>query len=42
MIAINKFRFPFALSGIAIMTTYITAQYLLILGCLKQFNINLK
>jgi uncharacterized membrane protein YhhN len=42
MIAIDKFRFPFALSGIAIMTTYITAQYLLILGCLKQFNINLK
>jgi uncharacterized membrane protein YhhN len=41
MIAIDKFRFPFALSGIAIMITYITAQYLIALGCLKQFNIDL-
>ncbi len=42
MIAINKFGYPFPLSGIAIMITYITAQYLIALGCLKQFNINLK
>jgi uncharacterized membrane protein YhhN len=42
MIAINKFSYPFILSDVAIMTTYITAQYLIILGCLKQFGIELK
>jgi uncharacterized membrane protein YhhN len=42
MIAIDKFVYTFALSRIAIMTTYITAQYLIALGCLKQFNIELK
>jgi uncharacterized membrane protein YhhN len=36
MIAIDKFGYPFALSGIAIMITYITAQYLIAIGCLKQ------
>jgi len=41
MIAIDKFRYPFALSGVAIMLTYITAQYLIVLGCLKQFNVEL-
>jgi uncharacterized membrane protein YhhN len=42
MIAINKFGYPFILSRIAIMTTYITAQYLIAIGCLRQFNIELK
>jgi len=42
IIAIDKFGYPFALSGIAVMITYITAQYLIIIGCLKQFNIELK
>jgi uncharacterized membrane protein YhhN len=42
LIAINKFAFPFALSRIAIMSTYITAQYLIALGCLKQYGIELK
>jgi uncharacterized membrane protein YhhN len=42
LIAINKFGYPFILSRIAIMTTYITAQYLIVIGCLKQYNIVLK
>jgi len=42
MIAINKFRYPFDLANIAIMLTYITAQYLIITGCLKQYNIQTK
>ena len=42
MIAINKFRYPFDLANIAIMLTYITAQYLIITGCLKQYNIPTK
>ena len=42
MIAINKFGYPFILSRVAIMTTYITAQYLIVVGCLKQYNIELK
>jgi uncharacterized membrane protein YhhN len=42
MIAINKFGYAFPLSGIAVMITYITAQYMIALGCLKQFDIDLK
>ena len=42
MIAISKFGYPFILSRVAIMTTYIVAQYLIILGCLKQYGIELK
>ena len=42
IIAIDKFRYHFALSGIAIMSTYVTAQYFIAIGCLKQFNIDLK
>jgi uncharacterized membrane protein YhhN len=42
MIAVNKFRQPFVLAEIAIMVTYITAQYLIITGCLKQFNFPVK
>ncbi len=42
MIAINNFKLSFSLARIAIMTTYITAQYLIITGCLKQYSISLK
>lgn len=42
MIAIDKFALPFLLSRVAIMTTYITAQYLIGIGCIKQFGIQLK
>jgi uncharacterized membrane protein YhhN len=36
LIAVNKFGYPFRFSGIAIMTTYIVAQYLIVAGVLKQ------
>lgn len=42
MIAINKFKLSFPLARIAIMSTYISAQYLIITGCLKQYSISLK
>ena len=38
LIAINKFYTPFRYSGIAIMSTYIIAQYLIIYGIVKQDN----
>jgi uncharacterized membrane protein YhhN len=36
VLAINKFGHPFILSGVVNMITYITAQYLIVTGCLKQ------
>jgi uncharacterized membrane protein YhhN len=36
LISISKFYYPFRYSGIAIMTTYILAQYLIINGIVKQ------
>ena len=42
LIAINKFTYEFPLARIAIMGTYITAQYMIAIGCLKQYNIELK
>jgi uncharacterized membrane protein YhhN len=42
MIAINKFSYPFDMSRIVIMLTYVVAQYLIAIGCLKQFGIELK
>ncbi len=42
LIAIDKFAYPFLLARIAIMTTYIMAQYLIAVGCLKQFEIQLE
>jgi uncharacterized membrane protein YhhN len=36
LIALNKFGFPFVFSGVAVMTTYIAAQYLIVTGVLKQ------
>jgi len=42
MIAINKFTQPFELARIAIMSSYITAQYLIVVGCTRQYNLTLK
>lgn len=42
LIAINKFAQPFELARIAIMSSYITAQYLIVIGCARQFNLKLK
>ena len=42
MIAINKFTHPYELARIAIMFSYITAQYLIAIGCLRQYNLTLK
>jgi uncharacterized membrane protein YhhN len=42
ILAINKFSNPFMLSRVTNMTTYILAQYLIALGCLKQFGIEFK
>jgi uncharacterized membrane protein YhhN len=42
LIAINKFVQPFELARVAIMTSYITAQYLIALGCVRQYNLVLK
>lgn len=36
ILAVNKFHHPVPLSGILIMTTYATAQYLIVMGMLKQ------
>ena len=42
MIAINKFAQPFELARLAIMSSYITAQYLIAVGCTRQYNLILK
>jgi len=42
MIAINKFTQSFELARIAIMSSYITAQYLIAIGCTRQYNLTLK
>ncbi len=42
ILAINKFAQPFELGRIASMTSYITAQYLIAIGCTRQFNLTLK
>ncbi len=39
-IAVNKFSHHFEYSGIVIMSTYITAQFLIIIGYIKQFREN--
>jgi uncharacterized membrane protein YhhN len=39
IIAVNRFIQPVPSAGIAIMATYLTAQYLIAKGCLVQFNI---
>jgi uncharacterized membrane protein YhhN len=41
-IAINKFSYKFELSSIAVMSTYIMAQYLITVGYIKQYNLKLK
>lgn len=42
MIAVNKFKQSFELARVAIMGSYITAQYLIALGCLRQYSLTLK
>jgi uncharacterized membrane protein YhhN len=42
MIAVNRFKQSFELASISIMTSYITAQYLIALGCLRQYKLTLK
>lgn len=42
ILAINKFAQPFELGRIASMTSYVTAQYLIAVGCTRQFNLTLK
>lgn len=36
LLAANKFAAPFPLSGFLIMLTYVAAQYLIVMGCLRQ------
>jgi len=38
IIAVNKFLYPFALSGVLIMLLYAAGQYFIAWGCLAQFN----
>ena len=42
MTAINKFNQPFELARMAIMSSYLTAQYLIIVGCSRQYNLTIK
>jgi uncharacterized membrane protein YhhN len=42
LIAINKFVQPFELARIAIMGSYITAQYLITVGCARQYNLTIQ
>jgi uncharacterized membrane protein YhhN len=38
MIAVNKFSYPFNGSRIVIMSTYITGQFLILMGIIKQYR----
>lgn len=42
ILAVNKFKQAFELARVATMTSYITAQYLIAIGCLRQYNLTLK
>ncbi len=42
LIAINRFQMKIDFAGILIMITYVTAQYLIILGCIRQNIISQK
>jgi uncharacterized membrane protein YhhN len=42
ILAINKFKQPFELARVASMTSYITAQYLIAIGCIRQYNLTLE
>lgn len=42
LIAVNRFTQPFELARIAIMSSYITAQYLIAVGCTRQYNLTYK
>jgi uncharacterized membrane protein YhhN len=39
LIALNKFGFPFVFSGVAVIITYIAAQYLIVVGVLEQSHV---
>jgi len=39
LLAVNKFVDPVPLAGLWIMLTYITAQYLIVKGCSKDFAV---
>ena len=39
LIAINRFTQPFELARIAIVSSYMTAQYLIAVGCTRQYNL---
>jgi uncharacterized membrane protein YhhN len=41
LIAINRFEQPFELARTAILSSYTTAQYLIAVGCTRQFNLTL-
>jgi len=36
LIAVNKFHMKINFAGVMIMITYVTAQYLIVLGCIRQ------
>jgi uncharacterized membrane protein YhhN len=42
ILAINKFAQPFELGRMASMTSYITAQYLIAVGCARQYDLTYK
>ena len=42
LIAINRFEQAFELARITIMSSYVTAQYLIAIGCVRQFNLSLQ
>jgi len=41
LIMINRIKMSFDLARIIIMSSYITAQYLIAVGCLKQYNLKM-
>lgn len=42
LIAVNKFHMKINFAGVMIMITYVTAQYLIVLGCIRQNIISVK
>jgi uncharacterized membrane protein YhhN len=38
MIAVNKFSYPFSGSRVLIMSTYVTGQFLILMGIIKQYR----
>jgi uncharacterized membrane protein YhhN len=42
IMAVNRFEQPFEMAHMASMISYISAQYLIAIGCTRQFNLSLK